>query len=518
MSPAGLHHYLDRAAGADASAPAYRKDSVSVSYGELATRVRRFAGSVAALGVARGDRVALVLDSCVEHLVAYYGALHAGAAAVALCNDARTDALVFPLANCRARVLVIEPGNLKYLEGQASALPDLKHIIVTGAATLANPGHFQLHTFGDLESTTLPEASDAGASGEELASIIYTSGTTGRPKGVMLAHRSLIANTRAIVQYLELRPSDSVGMVLPYYYSYGNSVLHTHIAAGACITQLGNMVFPAVVVEQLAKLGCTGFSGVPATFARLLQGELLEQHDLSSLRYVTQAGAAMRPEMAAELKQRLPKTNVFVMYGQTEASARLAYLPPADVVRKAGSVGVAIPGMKFSVCDPDGNELPRGTVGELVAEGPSVMLGYWEDPEGTARTLASHGLRTGDVAKMDDEGFVYIIGRDSDMIKSGAHRIAPQEIERVLEDHSAVREVAVVGKPDPLLGESIVAFVVPEGDTKPEVKALQRWCFERLPRFKLPQEIRFATELPKTASGKLTRAELKRALKEETAG
>jgi acyl-CoA synthetase (AMP-forming)/AMP-acid ligase II len=181
------------------------------------------------------------------------------------------------------------------------------------------------------------------------------------------------------------------------------------------------MAFPAAVLGELARHACTGLAGVPSTFARLLQLEL-ELFDLSSLRYATQAGAAMSPALTEELRRRLPRTRIFVMYGQTEASARLAYLGPEDLQRKPGSIGKAIPGVKLCVLDEEGHEVPPGTEGELVAAGENIMVGYLNDPEATARVLRPEGLRTGDLGRMDEDGFFYVLGRSSDMIKSGAHR------------------------------------------------------------------------------------------------
>jgi acyl-CoA synthetase (AMP-forming)/AMP-acid ligase II len=368
--------------------------------------------------------------------------------------------------------------------------------------------------FGVVELPRLLESGSAElhaapSSDLELGSIIYTSGTTAHPKGVMLSHRNLVANTRSIVEYLALTASDVVAMVLPFFYSYGNSVLHTHIAVGGTIAAVGTMAFPAAVLAGIKEHRCTGMPGVPSTFARLLQSSLLAKHDLSSLRYLTQAGGPMTPALTEKLRQALPHVRMFVMYGQTEATARLSYLPPDQLERKLGSVGIGIPGVTLRIMDKEGHEVPRGTVGEIVATGDNVMLGYWKNPEETARVLRPEGLRTGDLGHMDDDGYVFIVGRESDMIKSGAHRIGPKEIEDVVEKLPEVAQCAVVGVPDELLGEAIVAFCVPVEGATITPMAVLRICHEHLPRFKMPGQVRVVDVLPKTDTGKLRRNELK---------
>jgi long-chain acyl-CoA synthetase len=503
----GLHHFLRAAAERQPEHPAFiRKDRVT-TYGELERDASRFAAGLRRLGIGRGDRVALVLDTEVEFLIAYYGIAKAGAAVVPLCSDTRTSPLVYALAHSDARAVILDGSNLRYLAGQAGALPALRWIIQRGKGELVDPGHLELRDFDSLVAAG-EELSDAGASGDDLLSITYTSGTTGRPKGVMLAHRNLVANVRSIVEYLELGPADRVAMVLPFYYVYGNSVLHTHICAGGTIVQAGTLTFPAEVLKQIADHRCTGFSGVPATFARLLGVAGIANSDLSSLRYITQAGAAMTPALTERLRGAFPGVRIFVMYGQTEAAARLAYVPPDALDRKIGSAGKAIPGVVLRILDAEGHEVPRGTVGEVVAQGDNVMLGYWKDPDETARTLRADGLHTGDLASMDEDGFLFITGRESEMIKSGAHRIGPGEIESAVELVPGVRECAVAGVPDPLLGQAIAAFIVPEDGAAIDRQMVLRSCLNELPRFKLPEHVFVLSELPRTATGKVRRQAL----------
>src|SRR5690606_18608619 len=265
------------------------------------------------------------------------------------------------------------------------------------------------------------------AAREDLAMIIYTSGTTGRPKGVMISHGNLAANTAAIVAYLGLHPADRGLCVLPFHFSYGNSMLHTHLAAGATLIIEDNVAFPQMVLRRMQDEAVTGFSGVPSTFALLLGRCRLQDYDLSSVRYITQAGGAMPHPLIQRLRTELPSARLFVMYGQTEATGRLTYLDPADLDRKLGSVGKPVAGVEIQVCDASGRELPPGEIGEIRARGPNIMLGYWRDPQATQQVLRDGWLYTGDLGHKDNEGFLYIDGRAVEMIKVGAFRVSPQE-------------------------------------------------------------------------------------------
>ncbi len=324
----------------------------------------------------------------------------------------------------------------------------------------------------------------------------------------MLTHANLVANTRSIVQYLELTDQDRAMAVLPFFYVYGNSVLLTHVAVGGTLVVNQSFVYPNLILEQMLAEQVTGFSGVPSTFAILLHRSGIREHAFPHLRYVTQAGGAMSPRHAAQIREVLPATDVYIMYGQTEASARLSYLPPADLERKAGSIGIAIPGVTLQVLDPQGKPVAVGEVGEIVARGPNVMAGYWGKPEDTAQVLRAEGLWTGDLARVDDEGYLTIVSRKSDMIKSGAHRLAPKEIEEILLEHPAVHECAVVGTPDEILGEAIQAVVVLKDGAPCTEKELVHHCRRNLPAFKVPHAVEFRDELPKTASGKIQKNKL----------
>ena len=503
MHDPALPWLLDRVARHAQAAPArvaVSDGARTLDYGGLWRDARRFAARLAALGVVRGDRLALILPNGFEAVVATYDGWLAGAIVVPLNAQAKARDFEPWLRHAGARVVVHEADHRD--AGLAvAALDPRPHVIATrGASADALAWDDALA----IEAAPPAPPSDADAP----ALILYTSGTTGRPKGVVLSHANLGANVQAIVAYLELAANDSIVSVLPFYYSYGSSVLHTHLAAGARVVLEANTVFPHLVVEAIARERATGFSGVPSTFLLLLNRVTLADHDLSSLRYLTQAGGAMAPAVAARLRAALPRARLFVMYGQTEATARLSYLPPERFDDKPGSVGVPVAGVEIEVRDEHGAALPADQVGEVHVRGPNVMRGYWQDPALTAEVLAQGWLRTGDMGRLDADGFLFLSGRRSDMIKTGAHRVHPQDIEEVIAELREVAEVAVVGVDDALLGQVIKACIVPVDGAEIVPDRIKAHCRERLAGYKIPKFVELLSALPKTASGKIRRADL----------
>lgn len=504
-----LDGLLRRSAEFDPNKAALIRGQASATYGRLDEASDRLARGLRELGVERGDRVALVLDNGEDYVVSYYGILKAGAAVVPLCPDTRPAPLAHALSHAGATAVILDGHGAACLSEVNVGLPSLRVALRAGPSAPSPPPLPVESVAFDQLLASVSGSSCVDTKPDDLASIVFTSGTTGPPKGVALSHRNLVANTKSIVEYLALTRDDVAAVVLPFFYVYGNSVLHTHICAGGTLALVGSVAFPAAVFDGIARHRCTGLAGVPSTFAWLVEHAARAQASLSSLRYVTQAGGPMTPALTDKLRRVVPGAELYVMYGQTEASARLTYLPPDQLGRKLGSVGKAIPGVTLAIVDSDGAELPRGTVGEICARGDNVMMGYWNDPEETRRVLRPEGLRTGDLGWMDDDGYIYIQGRAREIIKSGAHRIGPKEIEDAVEALAEVRECAVVGVPDDKLGEAIAAFVVPSNGEAISRNRVMLACHERLPRFKLPRYVVVVESLPRTPSGKLRRADLK---------
>ncbi|RYD15873.1 MAG: AMP-dependent synthetase [Lysobacteraceae bacterium] len=503
MHGSALPWLLDRVAQHAQATPtrvAINDGARTLDHGALWRDARRFAARLRALGVVPGDRLALILPNGVEAVIATYGGWLAGAAVVPLNAQAKARDFEPWLRHADARVVVHEADH-RDASLAVAALDPRPHAIVTrGAAAGA------LDWDSALAIEAAPPAPPSGP--DALALILYTSGTTGRPKGVMLSHANLAANVQAIIAYLGLGASDSTVSVLPFYYSYGSSVLHTHLAAGARVVLEANTVFPHLVVEAIARERVTGFSGVPSTFLLLLNRVTLADHDLSSLRYLTQAGGAMAPAVAARLRAALPDARLFVMYGQTEATARLCYLPPERLDDKPGSVGIPVAGVEVEIRDEHGGVLRADEVGEVHVRGANVMQGYWQDPALTREVLDRGWLRTGDMGRLDADGFLFLSGRRSDMIKTGAHRVHPQDVEEVIAELPEVAEVAVVGVDDALLGQVIKACIVPVDGAGLVPDRIKAHCRERLAGYKIPKFVELLSTLPKTASGKIRRAEL----------
>lgn len=491
-----VHSFLQESARSHPDKTALIQGKERVSYRTLAERADRVSQWLLHQDLQQGDRVAILTDQACEYVAAYFGILSAGGIVVGLNTQTSDHALSTVLADSGSSFVLSHKKFQKY-----ASVVDAQQTIRSFETNIRSLWEDRV----DNELRQLPQLAE-----EDIAQIIYTSGTTGIPKGAMLRHRNLVANTRSIVQNLSLTANDIIMVVLPFFYSYGNSVLLTHLAAGGTLVVNQSFMYPNVILEQMLAERVTGFSGVPSSFAILLNRSAVRDYTFPELRYLTQAGAAMSPVLAEKLAEVFPDVQIFIMYGQTEASPRLSCLAPERIHDKAGSIGKAIPGVTLEVCRPDGSNVEVGEVGEIVATGDNVMAGYWQQPLETAKVLKEGRLWTGDLARIDHDGFLFIESRKSDMIKSGSHRIGPKEIEDALMEVDALHEVAVVGHEDEILGEKIVAFCVVKDDLEVSVKELIRHCRKKLPPFKVPHEIFFQAELPKTSTGKIQKTELKR--------
>lgn len=448
-----------------------------------------------------GERIAILLENSPEYIAIYYAALACGCVAVGLNTAVRIKDIKNWLNHCEARWLFV---NNKHSDINDILLLSNDDLSIIGIGENSNqPGYMD-----DWEQVRITEGVEPDLSVIDTkgpAAIIYTSGTTGSPKGVTLSHHNLSHNMQSILEYLHITESDSILNVLPFYYSYGNSVLHTHLISGAKLILENSMLYPVKVVEKMVAEQVTGFSGVPSTFALLLSRTKLHDHDLSSLRYMTQAGGPMAPASINRLLAEIPHIDFIVMYGQTEASARLSYLPAEKLQEKMGSIGIAIPGVTLEIRNENGKKVDKGQSGEIFASGENIMLGYWNAPELTKEVINDGWLKTGDLAHYDKDEYIYIDGRSSEMIKVGANRISPKEIEEVIVAFDGVEEVAAIGIPDEILGQVIKVFIVQSPGAILEERNIMAHCKKNLATYKMPKTINFVNELPKTASGKIKR-------------
>jgi len=344
---------------------------------------------------------------------------------------------------------------------------------------------------------------------ERLAQIIFTSGSTGEPKGVMITHRNLIANTDSIIQYLKLTGDDVIEIVLPFYYCYGLSLLHTHLKVGGSVVFNNNFMFLGAVINDLKNYRCTGFAGVPSHFQVLLRkSKSFKTDHFPDLRYVTQAGGKLHKAFIQEFMESQPDITFYVMYGQTEATARLSYLPPERLKDKLGSLGKAIPGVTLDLMDDQGNPVREpGVVGELVARGDNIMKGYLGDEKGTAETLKDGWLHTGDLAYRDEDGFFFHTARRKEIIKVGGRRISPKEIEEVIVTIPGVVDCSISAIFDEILGEALKAEVVVADPNDPSMaeSAFKKLCGEKLAMEKVPQVFEFSSRMKIAATGKKTK-------------
>lgn len=475
-----LHGLLADTARRTPDAEALVVQDARFTWAQVADASWRMARRIAA-EVGPGERVAILAHNGLEYAAAYYGAMAAGAIAVPVNTAADPRSLAHVLDDCGAKLLVVGPR--------------LERLAKT--ATIAQATYAEADGLAPLIQ-----------GGDDVASIIYTSGSTGRPRGVTLTHTNLVANVRSILAYLPLTADDRVLAVLPFFYVYGKSVLNTAMAAGATVVVENRFAYPSVAVETLARERCTGLAGVPSTFAILLDRTDLATRDLPHLRWVTQAGGAMSPALIRRVIAALPGRDVYVMYGATEAAARLAYVPPAELADSVGAIGRAIPGVTLTVRRPDGSPCAPDEDGELYAEGANVMRGYWNDPDATAAVLGPHGYRTGDLARVDAAGRIWLVGRKQDLFKVAGHRVGAAEIEDAIMELAGVHEAAVVAVPDDVLGDRLVAFVVAR-DAAIDAAAIGRFLKDRLPAYKIPGRIELRDALPKSAAGKIAKEPLR---------
>jgi acyl-CoA synthetase (AMP-forming)/AMP-acid ligase II len=473
------------------------------TYEDLRAAVSMAQRAIATRGLPRNARVALLLRNSPQYVALFYGALAAGCTVVPLNTQERAGILARQVEHCGARLLIADP--------EHPELPALRALIASETEVLPIGLHEEsaLPTFSMELSSGAGGDPAVGVDSGDLAAIIYTSGTTGRPKGVMLSHGNLASNAAAIASYLGLGPADRGLCVLPFHFSYGNSVLHSHLSSGAALVLEDNFAYPHLTLQRMQDAVVTGFAGVPSTFALLLGRCQLEDFDLRKLRYVTQAGGAMPRPLIQRLHRQLPHVQLFIMYGQTEATARLTYLPPARLEEKFGSVGIPIDGMEIEV-RREGRALPSNEIGEVHARGSSVMLGYWNDPEATSEVLRDGWLNTGDLGHLDEDGYLYIDGRAVEMIKVGAFRVSPQEVEEAIAALPDVEEVAVTAIEDDLLGQAVKAVIVPRPGAQIDVRLVRAHCRMHLANYKIPKVVEFATMLPRTSSGKIQRYKLAR--------
>jgi amino acid adenylation domain-containing protein len=504
-----LHDYLlDSAARLPAKIALVAGDE-RLDYRTLDQRSDAIARALVARGLERGDRVVIFADNTAETVIAFWAVLKANAVVVVVNPLTKTDKLAYMLNDCRAKVLVTDAHLGGVFVDAARKSPHLGAVIVSGGFT------------GDLPVVTWAEALAAPGEGPpprrnidvDLAAIIYTSGSTGEPKGVMLTHRNMLTAATSISTYLENVEDDVILGVLPLAFDYGLYQMIMSVRVGARLVLERSFAYVARVLNKVVAEKVTGFPGVPTIFATLAGLKNLADYDFSSIRYVTNTAAALPVKHITMLRELFPQAKIFSMYGLTECK-RCTYLPPKDIDRKPTSVGIAIPNTEMWIVDDQDRKVGPNVVGQLVIRGATVMKGYWEKPEETAKRLrpgpvpGEQVLYTGDFCKIDDEGYLTFVGRMDDIIKSRGEKVAPKEVEGALVSIAGVKEAAVIGVPDELWGHAVKAFVVLDPGATLDPKQIARECQGRLESFMVPKYVVIVADLPKTTTGKIKKTDL----------
>lgn len=513
-----LHDLINQAAVACSQAEALAYQTQTLTYGTLAERVSRVAAAFLDLRLARADRVAVYMEKRIEAVVAMFGAAAAGGVFVPVNPVLKPDQVAYILKDCNVRVLVTSIERLTSLMPVLSECPDLQAIIVVGVngkidavsglATIAwedvplGAGNARPHRVID----------------EDMAAILYTSGSTGRPKGVVLSHRNLVAGAKSVAQYLENQKVDRILSALPLSFDAGFSQLTTAFSVGARVTLI-NYLLPRDVLDAVVHERITGLTAVPPLWIQLAQLKwpaIVTEH----LRYIANTGGHMPKATLDRLRAALPKTLPYLMYGLTE-SFRSTYLPPSEIDTRPDSIGKAIPNAEVLVVHEDGSPCAPGETGELVHRGALVSLGYWNDPEKTAErfkpapgqpaglTMPEIAVWSGDTVRMDEDGFLYFVGRRDEMIKTSGYRVSPTEVEEVVYATRLVGEVAALGIPHPVLGQAILVVATAREASKLDKDALLAACRQRLPAFMVPARvIEHQASLPRNPNGKIDRKQL----------
>lgn len=517
-----LHHLIGSQATRSPNAPALSAASGTLDYATLWHEVGSFACALTYLKLARGDRIAIYLDKRLETVIAAFGASTAGCVFVPINPVLKADQVAHILQDCNVRLLVTSPERLTPLLNVLPACTDLAHVCVTGEVeNLPALGHITAHAWSHMERG---EASFHRVTENDMAAILYTSGSTGRPKGVVLSHRNMVVGARSVAGYLCNQASDTLLAALPLSFDAGFSQLTTAFSVGAH-TVLLNYLMPRDVIKAIERWKITGLTAVPPLWIQLSSQEWPEAAR-QSLRYIASTGGRMPHDTLTALRARLPQSKVFLMYGLTEAF-RATYLPPDQIDLRPDSIGKAIPNNEVLVLREDGSLCDPNEPGELVQRGPLVAMGYWNDAARTAERfrplpatlpntvraaglpLAEIAVFSGDTVRMDEEGYLYFIGRRDEMIKTSGYRVSPTEIEEAAYTSGVAAECCAFGVPHPSMGEAIV-LIVKLKTNHADSAALLSYLKAHCPAYQIPARIICLDEqLPRNHNGKINRTELR---------
>ena len=485
-----------------------------ITYYELLDSVRRMANALLARGLKRGDRVAVYMDNTLPCIISIYAVSLAGGVFLVINPQTKPDKLEYIIKDSGAKILLSDAHLGEQLLAALPLLEHVQHVICSGSQenlkNLNDSVTRKIESFNNVIEMSDNISYKVETIPNDLAALIYTSGTTGNPKGVMHTHLSMTFALGSLIEYLRLNEEHVILNVLPFAFDYGLYQLLMAIHIGATLILERSFTYPAVVFKRIEEYNITVFPGVPTIYSMLISAHRRKPLSFPSITRITNTAAALPADYISTLKEIFPNALIYKMYGLTECK-RVCYLEPELLDEKPTSVGKAIPGTETLLLTKDGGIAKPGESGILHVRGPHIMLGYWKQPELSAHMLKEGELPgerilcTHDWFYRDDEGFLYFVGRSDDIIKTRGEKVSPVEVENVLHGIEGVREAAVIGVPDDVLGESIRAYVsLNEGYNLTE-REIRKICLSRLENFMVPQEIVIIDELPKTATGKISK-------------
>lgn len=465
-----------------------------VSYQALRRMTAQIATQLRQDGIKPGDRVALLGANSAFWVASYIAIFHIGAVAVPLPTTIHPDEFTHVKQFTAVKAICLSQQTARRL---SDGFTDNLAVILD-------------NRLADMTDISLQDVPIHPIEDERTeAALMLTSGTTSQPKLVRVSHGNLRSNTDSIIEYLELTAVDRIMVAMPLYYCFGLSLLHTHLQVGGSVVLNNMFAFPESILNDMEATECTGFAGVPSMYHTLLRRTTFKKRPFPHLKKIQQAGGHLPPVLVEELRQAMPHADVFIMYGQTEATARLSWLPPHRLDDKLGSIGQAIPDVELRVVDENGQDMPLGEMGEVVAFGGCITLGYLNNAEATAKKYANGGLRTGDLATIDEDGFIFIVDRESDILKPLGTRVSSKKIESIVMELPQMVYAGVVGVPDLEKGEAIYIYAVPAADAEISEQTILNHCKARLARGVVPTAVIFIKQLPLNANGKVVRATLR---------
>jgi acyl-CoA ligase (AMP-forming) (exosortase A-associated) len=517
-----VHHMLRSSASRNPQGEALVHRDERLTYEQVHLQVLALASGLCSAGLKRGERVGIYLDASIAQVISIFGVSQAGGVFVPANSVLFPDQVAHIARDCGISALITTASKLESLLDIIPDIASLRFLVIVSDSESPKTA---LPTY-DF-STLVASRDESGhnwndqAISKDLAAILYTSGSTGKPKGVMLSHANVIAGASIVSTYLEITANDRILAALPFSFDAGLNQLTTAIQQGGTLVLI-NFIFAREIVDSLVKERITGLAGVPTLWSLLAQPtSSLHKNPPPALRYITNTGGAMPQNVLAALRGALPNTKVVLMYGLTEAF-RSTYLPAEELDRRPTSMGKAIPDTEILVLNEDSQLCKPGEVGELVHRGPTVSMGYWGNPDATDRVLRPNPLLpvelgdvekvcySGDLVRMDEDGFLYYVGRRDAMIKSSGFRISPTEVEEVVFQSGRIRHAAAIGLPDEMLGQTVKIFVVARDGDAVDTGALLEFCEDKMPRHMVPKSIEVLAELPKTSSGKIDYPALRR--------